>query len=150
MPLNPGNRIISQTAFLSSVSRIFWLTKSMIVGQRFLHSINNAYNYFFSPNRSLDQRNFQRFGEVLKGGYAEENERWYLLMIGVSPKHQRHGFGTSLIDWGLERAQEEGVICILESSEAGQGLYERKGFQKVGLLEIAEGITSDQMVWRPK
>ncbi|MCJ1344883.1 hypothetical protein MMC31_003088 [Peltigera leucophlebia] len=99
---------------------------------------------------SRAERNLQRFGEVLEGGYAEEKERWYLLMIGVSPKHQRHGIGTSLIDWGLERAQEEGVICILESSEAGQGLYERKGFRKVGLLEMAEGATTDQMVWRPK
>lgn len=150
MPPNPGNRTIFQTVCLSSISRIFGLTKSTIVGQRFLHSINNAYNYFFSPNRSLDRRNLRRFGEALKGGYAEENERWYLLMLGVSPKYQRHGIGTSLIEWGLERAQEEGVICILESSEVAQGLYERKGFQKVGLLEIAEGVTTDQMVWRPK
>lgn len=150
MPLNFGNKTIFQTARLSSVSRISGLTKSTIVGQRFLYSICNAYNYLFSPNRSLDQRNLQRFGEILEGGYAEEKERWYLLMIGVSPKHQRHGIGTSLIDWGLERAQEEGVICILESSEAGQGLYERKGFRKVGLLEMAEGATTDQMVWRPK
>ena len=71
-------------------------------------------------------------------------------MIGVSPKYQRHGIGTSLIDWGLQRAQEESVICMLESSEAIKGLYERKGFQKVRLLEIAKCITSDQMVWRPK
>lgn len=71
-------------------------------------------------------------------------------MLGVSPKHQRHGFGASLIDWGLERAAEEGIICMLESSKAARGLYERKGFQKVRLLEIAEGVTSDQMIWRPK
>lgn len=112
--------------------------------------MNYAYNYFFSPIRSLDQRNLQRFREVFKDGYDEEKEGWYLLMIGVSPKHQRHGIGTSLIDWGLQRAQEESVICMLESSEAIKGLYERIGFQKVRLLEIAEGITSDQMVWRPK
>lgn len=112
--------------------------------------MNYAYNYFFSPNRSLNQRNLQRFNEALKGGYAEEKEGWYLLMIGVSPKHQRHGIGTSLIDWGLQRAQKECVICMLESSEAIQGLYERKGFQKVGLLEMAKGVTTDQMVWRPK
>lgn len=150
MSLNPGNKTVFQTARLSSLSRIPGLTKSAIVGQRFVHSVNNAYNYFLLPNRSLDKRNLQRFNEVLKGGYSEEKEGWYLLMIGVSPKHQRHGIGTSLIDWGLQRAQEEGVICMLESSEATQGLYERKGFQKVGLLEIAAGITSDQMVWRPK
>ena len=150
MPLNAGNKTAFSTARLSSVSSISGLTKSMIVGQRFLHNINNAYKYFFSPNRSLDKRNLQRFNEVLKGGYAEEKEGWYLLMIGVSPRHQRHGIGTSLIDWGLQRAQEESVICLLESSEMIKGLYERKGFKKVGLLEIAEGVTSDQMVWRPK
>lgn len=150
MLLNPGNKITYQTARLSAVSRIPRLTKSRIVGQRFLYGIHNAFNYFFSPNRSLDQSNLQRFGEVLKGGYVEEKERWYLLMIGVSPKHQRHGIGTSLIDWGLERAQEEGVICTLESSEISQGLYERKGFQKIGLLKVAEGVTTDQMVWKPK
>ncbi len=150
MSLNPGNRTVFRTARLSSVSRISGLTKTTIVGQRLLHGMNHAYNYFFSPIRSLDQGNLQRFREVLKGGYAEEKEGWYLLMIGVSPKYQRHGIGTSLIDWGLQRAQEESVICMLESSEAIKGLYERKGFQKVRLLEIAKCITSDQMVWRPK
>lgn len=147
---NPGNRTVFRTACLSSVSRISGLTKTTIVGQRLLHGMNCAYNYFFSPIRSLDQRNLQRFNEVLKGGYAEEKEGWYLLMIGVSPKHQRHGIGTSLIDWGLQRAQEESVICMLESSDTIKGLYKRKGFQKVRLLEITKGITSDQMVWRPK
>lgn len=150
MSLNLGNMTVFRTARLSSVSRILGLTKTTVVGQRFLHGMSSAYNYFFSPLRSLDQRNLQRFREALKSGYAEEKEGWYLLMIGVSPKHQRHGIGTSLIDWGLQRAQEESVICMLESSEAIKGLYMRKGFQKVRLLEIAKGITSDQMVWRPK
>lgn len=150
MSLKLGKKTAFQIACLSSVSRISGLTKSTIVGQRFLHNINIAYKYFFSPNRSLDQRNSQRFSKVLKAGYTEEKEGWYLLMIGVSPKHQRQGIGTSLIDWGLQRAQEECVICMLESGEANQGLYERKGFQKVGLFEIAEGITSNQMIWRPK
>lgn len=150
MSLNHGNRTVCPTARLSSVARISGLTKATIVGQRFLNGMNYAYSYFFSPIRSLDQRNLQHFREVLKDGYDEEKEGWYLLMIGVSPKHQRHGIGTSLIDWGLQQAQEESVICMLESSEAIKGLYERIGFQKVRLLDIAEGITSDQMVWRPK
>lgn len=141
---------ISNCMSLSSVSRISGLTKTTIVVQRLLHGMNCAYNYVFSPIRSLDQRNLQRFNEVLKGDYAEEVEGWYLLMIGVSPKHQRHGIGTSLIDWGLQRAQNESVICMLESSETVKGLYKRKGFQKVRLLEITKGITSDQMVWRPQ
>ncbi|KAF2640364.1 hypothetical protein P280DRAFT_470040 [Massarina eburnea CBS 473.64] len=46
-------------------------------------------------------------------------------------KHYRRGAGGLLLEWGLKRADEEGVEAYLESSPMGRKLYERYGFVAV-------------------
>ncbi|HUF08394.1 MAG TPA: GNAT family N-acetyltransferase [Rhodothermales bacterium] len=58
---------------------------------------------------------------------------WYLFVIGVCPELQGRGLGTALITEGLQRADQDGCACYLEtSSERNVPYYERFGFRVVG------------------
>jgi ribosomal protein S18 acetylase RimI-like enzyme len=55
---------------------------------------------------------------------------YYLEFIGTDPAHQGKGFGRSLMDPMLERADREGVGMYLENSkEQNLAFYGRHGFQ---------------------
>jgi GNAT superfamily N-acetyltransferase len=76
-------------------------------------------------------------------GYADEAHKrllqrphWYLWALGVDPHRQGQGIGSSLIRPILERADEEGLPCYLETETEGNvRFYERRGF---GVLESGE------------
>jgi len=81
---------------------------------------------------------FSRFLSANKemGRFHDEHAsepHWYLFAIGVSPKLQGRGLGTALIAEGLQRADQDGCPCYLEtSSERNVPYYERFGFRVVG------------------
>lgn len=63
---------------------------------------------------------------------------WYLPFIGVEPAQQGRGLGSLLLDWGLARADRDGVPAYLEaSSPRNRALYERHGF--VATAEVQAG-----------
>ncbi|KAF4458422.1 hypothetical protein FALBO_14848 [Fusarium albosuccineum] len=81
--------------------------------------------------------------EVMTGlrnaGRLYPAERWRLCWLGVSPKCQRTGIGKRLVQWGLDRCDEERVPAVLEASEPGRGLYEKMGFRQIGKSEFDKG-----------
>lgn len=56
--------------------------------------------------------------------------------IQVHPEHQGKGIGRALVRKGTERADAEGVICWVHSSEAGAALFPKCGFEVDETLEI--------------
>ncbi|KAM0562013.1 hypothetical protein ACHAPJ_002455 [Fusarium lateritium] len=75
-------------------------------------------------------------------------ERWHLSYLAVSPKFQRRGVGKSLVSWGLERCEEEGVPAVLEASVAGRSLYENMGFCEIGRVIYDKGRRSTLVMLR--
>ncbi|OJD35306.1 gnat family acetyltransferase [Diplodia corticola] len=53
---------------------------------------------------------------------------YYLSLLVTHPDHYRRGAGSMIVRWGTERADRDGLVCILEASEAGRPLYKRHGF----------------------
>ena len=54
-----------------------------------------------------------------------------------------------LVQWGFDQAQREGLPAFMEASPAGQPVYERVGFQRVGeqTLDLKEhGIPTPMVV----
>lgn len=47
------------------------------------------------------------------------------------PDHQRRGAGKMLLQWGLDKGDELGLINYLEASAAGRGLYLKTGYEPV-------------------
>ncbi|KAL6710426.1 hypothetical protein ACN47E_009372 [Coniothyrium glycines] len=64
-----------------------------------------------------------------------------LNMFATLPEHQGRGAGTMLITWGLEKADEEGLVIYLDSSEAARPIYEKKGFK------VARDMWWDRVPW---
>lgn len=72
-------------------------------------------------------------------------------MLGVDPKWQRNGVGKALTQWGLERAQEEGIPAGLEASEAGEPMYLKLGFVEVERFLMLDGrVVFPILLWRPE
>jgi GNAT superfamily N-acetyltransferase len=57
---------------------------------------------------------------------------WYLALLGVCPRSQRQGIGRALLTPVLERADQEGLPCYLETFVADNvPFYEHRGFRVV-------------------
>lgn len=49
-------------------------------------------------------------------------------VLAVDPAYQRKGVGHALVQWGVNKGDEMGVECVVESSVFGKGLYEKHGY----------------------
>ena len=72
--------------------------------------------------------NFVRYGANAERAHPTDRH-WYLVVLGVRPEAQRQGIGSLVLRPVLDRADEEGVACHLETSDrANVAFYQRLGF----------------------
>ncbi|MCJ1434230.1 hypothetical protein MMC27_003597 [Xylographa pallens] len=57
-------------------------------------------------------------------------------LLDTHPDHQRRGAGSMLVQWGTNVADEAGLRCYLEATQAGRHLYLQKGFKDVVSLPL--------------
>jgi ribosomal protein S18 acetylase RimI-like enzyme len=82
-------------------------------------------------------------------------EHWYLVSLTVDARFSRRGIASLLTRWGMDKAAEEGVPVCLESTVAGQKVYEKLGFHTLGWLRCGPGengarLDNKIMVWFPE
>ena len=59
-------------------------------------------------------------------------EHWYLWILGVSPENRRKGLARRMIEAMLERIDEDGLPCWLETNgDINEQIYEKFGFRAV-------------------
>lgn len=76
---------------------------------------------------------------------------WYLPLIGVDPRRQGQGIGGALLRHALALCDAEGLPAYLESSNpANISLYERHGFEVVGLIQAGSSPTIRPMWRKPR
>ncbi|KAK4495501.1 hypothetical protein PRZ48_013833 [Zasmidium cellare] len=56
---------------------------------------------------------------------------WVLEYLAVDPNHQRKGAGSKLVNWGLEKARNDGMGAVVEGTPPGQPCYTACGFETV-------------------
>lgn len=74
----------------------------------------------------------------------------YINNVAVHPKHQNKGYGTKLINSLIEKAKKEASAITLEvraSNIIAQKLYEKAGFEKVGIRPKFYNNTEDGVIY---
>ena len=69
-----------------------------------------------------------------------------LVAIAVAPAYQSRGIGSALIDWGIAEADTAGVFIWVHASEAGHKLFEKHGFEVIGILDLNLDDFANDMV----
>ncbi len=86
------------------------------------HHFTEAYRRFTEAYRHFEHIHHQWMA----------GPHWYLALLGVSPRCQGRGLGGALITPVLQRADQEGLPCYLETFvSANVPFYEHRGFQVV-------------------
>jgi ribosomal protein S18 acetylase RimI-like enzyme len=76
------------------------------------------------------------FMEQMIASHPEDDDCWYLPMIGVDPASQGRGCGAALMKHALEKIDAVGGLAYLESSNPRNvSLYERHGFEPIGNIQ---------------
>lgn len=77
-----------------------------------------------------------------------DEPHWYIPFIGVDPAAQGKGFGSTLLQHVLAKADDEGRPAYLEAtSPRNRLLYHRHGFEPVGELRVDDSPPLTPM-WR--
>ncbi|KAI9147811.1 Puromycin N-acetyltransferase [Paramyrothecium foliicola] len=71
--------------------------------------------------------------------------QWFLSMMVVRQDFQRRGVGALLMQYGVEKADEDGWMAYVNGSAEGKGLYERFGFRTVEVSEFEDGAKTWHM-----
>jgi GNAT superfamily N-acetyltransferase len=81
------------------------------------------------------------FGSMNSARRERLGKERHMLMatLVVAPEYQRMGIGMKLLEWGLQKADEEQLNCWIDASPFGLGLYKKVGWKEVGKLNVDLG-----------
>ncbi|KAK3114203.1 hypothetical protein LTR53_007703 [Teratosphaeriaceae sp. CCFEE 6253] len=65
-----------------------------------------------------------------------EDRQMSLRHLATHPDYRRRGAGSMVLQWGFERAREQGVAITMFATEVGEPLYERHGFKVLDRIRI--------------
>ena len=73
---------------------------------------------------------------------------WYLNHLAVRPGDQGKGLGRTLLQWGIERADDEGVGTYLDTTNPDNlSFYRAAGYSQVGIVRV-DGAPTVWSLWR--
>lgn len=118
--------------------------------ERFALDLWGRYSEFFRLDRSADRGAERYFRELqwtdmfakylasLPDTHKEVkgDQHWELELLGTLPEFRRRGVGKVGLNWGFQRAREDGVPLVVTSSIAGERLYLATGFKVVGNISM--------------
>jgi GNAT superfamily N-acetyltransferase len=95
-------------------------------------------------------REAQRAQKANRTYHRRHPEHFYLRAVGVDPGSQGHGHGASLLTPILDRADEQGVGCFLQTATAGNvRWYEQFGFAVADAYRPTPTWPDTWSMWRP-
>ncbi|KAJ4022890.1 hypothetical protein NW752_003345 [Fusarium irregulare] len=109
-----------------------------------LTSLAMAVHARLYPNRAADpeqedavERAYPCFDSIWSGKRAES---WYLAALAIRPDFHGKGVGRRLVQWGMEKAQEEKICASLAAVDGTEEFYNKCGFtEQFGSAKAGEG-----------
>ena len=79
--------------------------------------------------------------------YQTYESHWHLPLIGVDPSKQGNGYGSALLQYGLELIDRQGSIAYLENTNpANRSIYERHEFEELGVIQVDDSLPLFPMI----
>ncbi|GAA5933856.1 uncharacterized protein JCM15063_000490 [Sporobolomyces koalae] len=92
---------------------------------------------FILPEGANAERTIELITMIHEASDQYEKKHWYLGLLTIHPTAQGKGVGESLLEWGIERAKQDGSDIVLGSTEFGRALYKKFGFVDYGEPVVA-------------
>ena len=70
-----------------------------------------------------------------------EEPFFMLNSLATHPGHQGRGAGKLLLDWGMKKADDEGLVTYLDATQVARPIYEKRGF------EVKRPVVWDRTMW---
>jgi GNAT superfamily N-acetyltransferase len=87
--------------------------------------------------------------ESFESACPEDQDFYYLSLLGTHPDHRGRGLGMSLLSANLAQIDAESMPAYLESSNpANDARYERLGFKRRSQFSTPEGRHTVTTMWR--
>ncbi|TDZ17562.1 hypothetical protein Cob_v009474 [Colletotrichum orbiculare MAFF 240422] len=112
--------------------------------ERTLLNWQAQYVNFFRLDKSVSRERlaiFEKENAAAGNPVGPVEAFWNVVVLGVHPDWQGRGVGKKLMQWGLDRSDEDKVPIILIATTAGEGLYKRLGFG------ISNWATTESLAW---
>jgi ribosomal protein S18 acetylase RimI-like enzyme len=92
----------------------------------------------------LDWAHLHRWAALLKWDDYHHHDmphpHWYLMLLGVSPAHQRQGIGSRVLQPMLDQTDRDRLPCYLETStESAVAFYQKHGFEVIRSDRLSAG-----------
>lgn len=85
------------------------------------------------------------------GEFHPTEPHWYLPVIGVDVTKQGRGYGSTLLRHALERCDKDRLPAYLEAtSPLNKLLYERHGFEELGVIQMGSSPPMWPMLRKPR
>ena len=98
--------------------------------------VEEAEKYIEDPVERLEALTSSDMDRWIKKIMPPGTKCRYLCSCLVHPSYQGQGVGSALLRWGTKKADEDGVFCWVHSSEGGQFIYQKEGFEEIERLEV--------------
>ena len=99
------------------------------------------------PAAEQDER-FALLGQMDE--FHPSEPHWYLPLMGVDVTMQGRGYGSALLRHAAERCDRDRLPAYLESTNPlNKALYERHGFEAIGLIQVGSSPPMWPMVRQP-
>jgi ribosomal protein S18 acetylase RimI-like enzyme len=83
--------------------------------------------------------------------HKPDEPHWHLPLIGVDPAKQGNGYGSALLQYGLDTIDRQESIAYLENTNpANRSLYERHGFEEIGVIQVNDSPPLFPMIRFPQ
>jgi GNAT superfamily N-acetyltransferase len=83
--------------------------------------------------------------------FHPQEPHWYLPLIGTDPAKQGNGFGSALLRHALAICDQQNMPAYLEATSARNvPLYQRHGFEALGVIQAGSGPPITPMLRKPR
>lgn len=140
----------------------WWARAWMWVLSWLFYYFGKVENWLF-PAKAFDEKALATFGQWIAEdakihwdatAHPARQDRWVVEILIVDPKYQNLGIGRKLMQSGMAIAQREKTIMGLIASPAGERLYLKLGWEKLG--DFCHRIPDDDedgggvFIWYPE